>query len=223
VVTTTDWISALSALVVAAFTIALFVIARRQAADTKILQRAYLSVEPQGIDRSGLSIETFVLIGQVAFKNVGKLPATEFVGVVKKIEVHDAEWVTPELIDADLPTGRGAFTGAFAEAFQRYDWHVVFLTILAGVYIAGVIPIGAEVPRGSKAINLDEVNQAQVSGDKYLYVWGRAKFKDGFGRKRHVNFCHRYPWAMSSPIIPGSGVAIPKQYGRYHQYGNKSD
>jgi len=33
------------------------------------------------------------------------------------------------------PTGRGSFSGWFAEAFQRYDWHVVFLTTLAGVHI----------------------------------------------------------------------------------------
>jgi uncharacterized membrane protein HdeD (DUF308 family) len=38
-------------------------------------------------------------------------------------------------LSQQYPIGRGAFTGAFAEAFQRYDWHVVFLTILAGVYI----------------------------------------------------------------------------------------
>jgi hypothetical protein len=32
-------------------------------------------------------------------------------------------------------TGRGAFSGAFSEAYQTYDWRVVFLTLLAGVYI----------------------------------------------------------------------------------------
>ena len=32
------------------------------------------------------------------------------------------------------PTGRGAFSGAFAEAFERYNWHVVFFTTLGGVY-----------------------------------------------------------------------------------------
>jgi hypothetical protein len=158
-------------------------VGRQQVADTRILQRAYVSVEPQGIERSGLSIESFVLIGQVAFKNVGKLPATEFVSVVKKIEAHDAEWVTPDLSNADLPSG-----------------------------IAGVIPIGAKVLQGSEAITPDEVKQAEISGDKYLYVWGRAKFKDGFGSDRYVNFCHRYPWAMCKPIIPGSGVAISAQY-----------
>jgi hypothetical protein len=31
--------------------------------------------------------------------------------------------------------GRGAFTSAFAEAFQPFQWQVVFLATLAGVYI----------------------------------------------------------------------------------------
>jgi hypothetical protein len=30
---------------------------------------------------------------------------------------------------------RHHIAGAFSEAFQRYEWHVVFLTTLAGVYI----------------------------------------------------------------------------------------
>lgn len=33
------------------------------------------------------------------------------------------------------PTGRGAYSGAFAEPFEPYNWHAVFLTTLAGVYI----------------------------------------------------------------------------------------
>jgi hypothetical protein len=87
----------------------------------------------------------------------------------------------------------------------------------------GVIPIGAEVPQGSGPIPLNEVQQAQVSGDKFLYVFGRAKFKDGFDTERRVNFCHRYPLAMSTPLTPGSGLGILKEFARYHQYGNSSD
>ena len=135
--TVTDWISAIAAAVVAVFTIVLASVGRRQIADTRILQRAYLSVEPEGIVTS----TTGLLVGQVAFRNVGKLPATDFVGVVKKIEVQNDEWVTPHLTDTDLPS-----------------------------WITGVIPIGAEVPQGSEGITLNEVNQSQVSGDKYLYV-----------------------------------------------------
>jgi hypothetical protein len=128
------------------------------------------------------------LVGQVIFKNVGKLPATEVVSVVKKIEVH-ATWSTPALTDADLPS-----------------------------WITGVIPIGGEVPQGSEGIALNVVNRAKVSGGKYLYVYGPVRFKDGFGCERHVDFCHRYPWAKAT-----SGGEIPKEFARYHQYGNRSD
>jgi hypothetical protein len=196
-VTTTDWISALSALVVAAFTIALFLIARRQAADTKILQRAYVSV-----DHLGINFDTKGdLVGQVAFKNVGKLPATKFTSVVKNIEVQDEESTPPPITDDALPKA------------------------------VSVIPIGGEVLQGSGPVSLTVVNQAPVTGPKYLYVYGRAKFRDGFGGDRHVNFCHRYPWAMATatdlqsvPFARGlSPVAILKDYARYHQHGNDAD
>jgi hypothetical protein len=178
--------------IIAWFTIVLAGVGRQQVADTRILQRAYLSVEPSGIEWLGLP--EGVLIGQVIFKNVGKLPATEFVSVVKKIEVHDANWVTPALTDADLPT-----------------------------WITSVIPIGGEVPQGSAGITSEEVKQASASGDKYLYVYGRAKFKDGFGSECHINFCHRYPWAKVQPLTPSSGIRISNEFARYHHYGNVAD
>ena len=184
---TSTIVTATAGAVVAALTIVLANVGKQQVADTRILQRAYLSVEPQGIELSGGQ----VFVGQVIFKNVGKLPATEFVSVVKKIEVHDADWATPVLTDRDLPIP------------------------------AGVIPIGAEVPQGSRGIAHAEVAQANVSGDKYLYVYGRAKFKDGFGSERHVTFCHRYPWAKVQPLA--SGLSISKEFTRYHQYGNSAD
>ena len=176
---------------IAWFTIVLARVGRQQITDTRILQRAYLSVEPQGIEWRGLEGD---FIGQVVFRNVGKLPAIEFVSVVKKIEVHDADWATPYLTDADLP-----------------------------LWITSVIPIGAEVPQGSGGISLEEVRQAEISGDKYLYVFSRAKFKDGFDTERYVNFCHRYPLATSTPLTRGPGLGIFKKFARYHQYGNKSD
>ena len=41
----------------------------------------------------------------------------------------------------------------------------------------GVIPMGAQVPQGSEAITQNEV--AQVSGDKYLYVWEELNSRMG--------------------------------------------
>jgi hypothetical protein len=152
----TDWAiiaSAVATAVVAVFTVVLACVGRRQIADTRILQRAYLSVEPRGIEWSTNGF----LVGQVVFKNVGKLPATAFVSVVKKIEVRNAGWITPILTDAALP--------------RRPP---------------GLVPIGGEVPQGSDGITRQEVTEAQVDGEKYLYVWGRARYKNGFNRRRYT-------------------------------------
>jgi hypothetical protein len=55
--------------IVALFTIVFAGVGRQQVADDRILQRAYVSVEPQGIGWLGLQKE---FIGQVVFKNVGR-------------------------------------------------------------------------------------------------------------------------------------------------------
>ena len=100
---TSTIVTATAGSVVAALTIVLANVGKQQVADTRILQRAYVSVEPQGIEWSGfVKISTGQFIGQVVFKNVGKLPATDFISVVKKIEVQDAKWVTPDLIPHSL-------------------------------------------------------------------------------------------------------------------------
>ena len=182
-------VTAIATGVIAWFTVVLAGVGKRQIADARNLQRAYLSVEPRGIEWTTKGL----LVGQVAFKNVGKLPATKFISVVK-IEVHHAEWVTPFLTDDALPK-----------------------------ISPSLVPIGAEVPQGSDGIALEEVEQAQVSGERYLYVWGRAKFKDGFDIERHVDFCHRYPLARKVAESKGPGYSISPKFARYHQQGNKSD
>jgi hypothetical protein len=190
-VTPTDWITAIATGFIALFTIALFVVAWLQRADTKIIQRAYLSVKPKGIvtDTSGN------LLGHVAFKNVGKLPATEFITVVKDVVVHHGNWATPTLTD-----------GAFGDNDEE----------------PGLVPIGAEVPRGSPGISLAQVDRSEVSDtERYLYVWGRAKFRDGFSSGRWINFCHRYPWVKRK--VQNGSVTISKRWARYHHRGNKAD
>ena len=190
---TTDWAivaSAVATAVVAVFAIVLACVGRRQIADTRILQRAYLSAEPKGIEWTSNGF----LVGQVAFKNVGKLSATAFVSVVNKIVVRNVEWVTPIVTDA---------------ALRRRP--------------PGLVPIGGEVLQSSGGITPKEVMEAPVSGDKYLYVWGRARFKNGFNRKRYVNFCHRYPLERMEPEPQAPGYSISAKFARYHQYGNNTD
>ena len=56
----------------------------------------------------------------------------------------------------------------------------------------------------------------------FLYVWGRATYRDGFRwRKRYANFCHRYPWEMRETPT-GGGVRISTEHARYHDYGNSA-
>ena len=120
----TEWVTLASTIVtaiaggvVALFTIVLARVGNQQIADTRILQRAYVSVEPQGVEWLGLEK---AFIGHIVFKNVGKLPATEFVSVVMKIEVQNAEWGTPILTDD--AAGRGCdplWVVASSEAFNQ--------------------------------------------------------------------------------------------------------
>ena len=69
-----SWISAASAAVIAIFTAVLVTISYRQHRDARILQRAYLSVEPEGIRRWR---GTSRVLGHVGIRNTGHLPARE--------------------------------------------------------------------------------------------------------------------------------------------------
>jgi len=54
--------------------------------------------------------------------------------------------------------------------------------------------------------------------EKYLYVWGRMTYVDGFKRPRYLNFCHRYPWDKRE-TPSGGGFLISEEHGRYHEHG----
>jgi hypothetical protein len=88
---TTDWITAVSTGIIALLTIILAWVAYRQRAETKIVQRAYLNVKPEGI----VTNTQGELLGHVAFKNVGKLPATEFKYVFMDVMVSHGDWKIP--------------------------------------------------------------------------------------------------------------------------------
>jgi hypothetical protein len=86
----------------------------------------------------------------------------------------------------------------------------------------GVLPIGVRMKKGSAGtIYPGQVADSQIR-DKYLYVWGRMTYVDGFKRRRHLNFCHRYPWDKRETPT-GGGLLISEEHGRYHEYGNDAD
>src|SRR6185312_819125 len=53
-----------------------------------------------------------------------------------------------------------------------------------------IVPAGAKWPKGSAGLAHPQSDPKGL----YVYVWGKAKYKDGFRwRKRQLSFCHRYP------------------------------
>jgi hypothetical protein len=84
-----------------------------------------------------------------------------------------------------------------------------------------VLPLGAHMTMGSARIPRDRINETE-SGANYLYVWGRASYRDGFRKKRVTRFCHRYKWAAREVAVSGE-VRIGAEHARYHDHGNAAD
>jgi len=83
-----------------------------------------------------------------------------------------------------------------------------------------VLPAGAEMPRGSGAL---ESGKAVLKAKKgYLYVWGRITYEDGFGSNRWLTFCHRYP-CETVESAPGSTERIDARHARHHHEHNDGD
>jgi hypothetical protein len=74
-----DVINTISAIVIAAFTMVLARVARKQTRDARILQRAYLNVKFGGIQSNSAG----ELVGHVTFQNVGHLLARKLYWLVK--------------------------------------------------------------------------------------------------------------------------------------------
>jgi hypothetical protein len=87
-----DVINTISTFIVAVFTVVLARVAWKQNRDSKILQRAYLNVEFDGI-RNNLGGE---LLGHVTFVNVGHLPAKKFSWLVN-LSTGDGVWKPPKI------------------------------------------------------------------------------------------------------------------------------
>lgn len=81
---------------IACFTITLARIGKRQIADTRILQRAYLSVEPLGIEPiAGADNQQSNAV--VGIKNTGHLPATNVAWVIEIDLCGEKRWIPPPI------------------------------------------------------------------------------------------------------------------------------
>ncbi len=131
-------------------------------ADTRILQRAYLSVEPGGINQ--FLDGTHRLACDIVMRNAGNLPATNV-----------AWYITREIAVEGKKRG---FTIAAREgkivlppkAFARK---------------------GSKNCLNRSEV-LANKNPKGTDTQCWVYVWGQVDYLDGFNNRRFVKFCHRY-------------------------------
>jgi hypothetical protein len=82
-----------------------------------------------------------------------------------------------------------------------------------------IVPIAGKFRRGTA-----KTVPRYIEEDRYLFVWGRVKYLDGFGVERFLDFCHSYPVARKKmDALDRSGYSISVKHARQHDYGNDGD
>jgi hypothetical protein len=186
------FITVLSTVVVACFTVVLARVGRRQIQDTRILQRAYIAVEPHGIHEM---LEGDRVIGHIKIVNAGNLPARNlgwFIGV--KFSGDGAEQKFP----------LGNRKGNIVIAPRAYSVRG------SGSYVSP-----EALRKAAGGWNADPTTEIV----QHLYVWGVIQYSDGFNNIRITEFCHRYNWKMRGRGDVGP-YEISPEYARHHEYGN---
>jgi hypothetical protein len=191
-------VTALATVFIMILTITLAGVGREQMRQTKILQRAFLSVEPKGVH--ALHRVGPVSVGHIGIKNVGHLPA------------RNVKWVIEFALSEDDRLNRFVVNEEAAEGDN---------VVSPGSEMrqgSGPIWTGGNQP--------DEKKIRRVFG-RYLYVWGAVFYDDGFKSRRVTRFCHRYNCINAEEVRDFSGgligMAIPSEHARYHRYGNHAD
>ena len=165
--------------------------------DSRILQRAYVVVEPLGVHLMPNGGE---LIGHVGIKNAGRLPARK---VSWFVNMHASE--SGEERDSLFP-------------FDRLKGNIVIAPgSVATRDSAKAVPMQS----------LTEISGAGDGADKeherptYLYVWGAVRYDDGFRKMRTTRFCHRYNWAARKQT--DNPCVIAAADARQHEYANAAN
>jgi hypothetical protein len=158
--------------------------------DTRILQRAYVSVEPYGI--SGMSFSE--LVAHVLIENKGNLPARDLKLRIKSVFNESGE-----------------LNGTYFDANESE---------LEGSYVLtpkGKMIQGSESISEPKMLRAqDDIRRFHGEKTHFLYVYGLVTYQNGFGRTRYTRFCHRYNCA----IFDQRKRAIEAERARQHPEGN---
>jgi len=156
-------ISTIAAAVIAGFTIVLAGVGRRQISDTRILQRAYLSVTPAGIRPFGSDDDDRIAC-DILICNAGNLPARNVSWFIDKKYSEDAQ-------EADFPIPNDVQSGDIVIAPR------------------GEVRKGSKPTDKKIFVEKRDFGQPDRA---WLYIWGRVTYHDGFKGGRYIDFCHRY-------------------------------
>ncbi len=169
--------------------------------ETKIVQRAYLAVDPLGVDPFGPTdpeiSNSGPSVANIAVRNVGNLPA------------RNVSWFINVRLDKDWKSKRFPINNR-----KRYGDNVV--------------APGISMARSQNKKFSREEYRAFKANILQLYVWGEVLYDDGFGVQRFTKFCHRYNLRSMKnvPVTISHLEPLPPllaEGARYHRYGNDAD
>jgi hypothetical protein len=181
--------------------------ADRQNAETRIIQRAYLTAVPHGIVPFG----TDATGGHMGFKNVGHLPARKVKWKIV-VEVSTERKFIPPKIEITESNRQGNVLAPGDEIKQAEAASLGSVSQEAVDTICRLISTAAKDP----------------PPEYYVYVWGAVSYEDGFEILRHTRFCHRYyfrgaEWVRQGAAYGGSAAISAINGVRHHEYGNDAD
>jgi hypothetical protein len=169
--------------------------AERQEADTRILQRAYIAVEPLGIN---LMLNGHDLIGNLAIQNSGHLPASRVAWTIhQKVSINGE--------DEEFPLG-------------NYSGNIV---IVPGARSLRSSDKQSTIQEAQLLAGDSHQDDRARETPTYIFVWGGVRYDDGFGQMRTTTFCHRYNWQIRGKETT-SGYEIAARFARIHEFGNNA-
>lgn len=169
--------------------------ARRQEADTRLLQRATIAVEPRGITPDNER----TVIGHVGIVNAGNLPA------------HSVRWFITMEIGLDGERKDFAYNKATAQILGNN-----IVPPGASVQTWGSL-------KSIELDDLDRLtgHRGRLAADGepnvYLFVYGIVYYNDGFEDGRFTKFCHRYNWKTRHAPL---STIVSAEHARHHEWGN---
>jgi hypothetical protein len=171
-------VTATATVYIARFTIVLAEVGNRQIKDTRILERAYVSVEPGGIKPFIGQGAMDRIACNIFIHNAGNLPASKLSWVIR----------------------RGFSRDPFKKDFP------ITVPEVGDIIIAPKVKVPKGADAVSKA-DLDEMTDRAEPDTAWLYVWGRVSYNDGFRGGRWTQFCHRYNLlgAVDNAVPMGNG------------------